>query len=215
SNALNSQPGTTLRLTSSLGGTTSDADLYSPAGTTSLVGGTAAAPLMLEVMSRDLGSDPIGFSGNYAYGTLRLDGAYVKLVDAANNNGGSGSEALYVDTLIVPAGSTLDLTGLHVYARSTQINGILLNGSVSVLSSGQALNLSVPVAGDITQASQVDDWTVFGRQGQTLVLVLNTGASSSLMPLTPSLTYGEVLLVDPSGHVLATATNTQPGTDVT
>ena len=41
------------------------------------------------------------------------------------------AEALYVNSLVVPNGSTLDLNGLHVYTRGTQLGGNVVGGSVS------------------------------------------------------------------------------------
>ena len=75
-------------------------------------------------MSEDLGNVAAGFVNNFAYGTLELgNGTYVQLVDQAQNSPGTKPEALYVENLIVPAGCTLDLNGLSVYARAFQVNG--------------------------------------------------------------------------------------------
>jgi hypothetical protein len=87
-----------------LTGNTTNADLFNPQGTVQFVGdGTR----LLEVMSRDLGNIPAGFSQNFVYGTLQLTaGTNVTLVN--NSDNAPGAEALYVNSLIVPAGSTLD-----------------------------------------------------------------------------------------------------------
>ncbi len=58
------------------------------------------------------------FINNFAYGTLKLAAnTYVELVNNAVNSPGNSSEAVYVNTLIVPAGATLNLNGLHLYAQ--------------------------------------------------------------------------------------------------
>ena len=58
-------------------------------------------------MSQDLGAGPSGFVGNFAYGTISLsNNTYVQLLDQFANAPGGGNQALYVNTLIVPAGST-------------------------------------------------------------------------------------------------------------
>lgn len=94
--------------------------------------GTAAAPQLLEAQSRDFGPVTSGFSHNFAFNTLALAGTtYVKLVDQSDNAAAAEPECVYVDTLIIPAGATLDLNGLHLYARATQIAGTVLNGQVT------------------------------------------------------------------------------------
>jgi hypothetical protein len=113
-----------LSLQGDLVGATTGAAATTPLGTTQLVGPDGGSVQHLEVMSADLGNVPAGFVNNFAYGTLALaSGNSVQLVDDANNSGGAGHDALYVASLVVPSGTTLDLNGLHAYARSTQING--------------------------------------------------------------------------------------------
>jgi RHS repeat-associated protein len=228
---LTGQPATTLVLSdrfnvnyasaASLIGGTRDADRFDLESTVlfneiqSL--GTSNSPHLLEVMSQDLGDTSAGFFRNFAYDTLQVgDGnflTYVKLVDNTRNSAGTGPEALYVNTLIVAAGDTLDLNGLHVYARSTQIVGDILNGSVSVVTPGGAIPANSSVSGAFTGAGQVDDWTVFGRAGQLLGATLHTGADGQPAPPAPALNFAQVTLVDPAGHVLATASNSQSGAD--
>src|SRR5262249_27876101 len=115
----------TLRLTSSLSGTTTNTSQYAPGGTVVFSGGTVASPLLLEVMGADRGAVAEGFDRNFAYGTLQLSAGRVRLTDAADNVPGSGAEALYVDTLIVPFLNTLDLNSLHLYARVAEIAGAI------------------------------------------------------------------------------------------
>jgi hypothetical protein len=138
SGALITQPNTTLSVSGDLLGQTTNPNLFTPQGTVDLNGhGTAATPQQLEVMSQDQGAVAAGFSHNFAYGALALGGNnYVKLVDNFHNSPGTGPEALYVNALIVPSGSTLNLNGLHVYARSSQVNGTLTGGSLSLLPAG-------------------------------------------------------------------------------
>ena len=57
---------------------------------------------------------------NFAYATLQLTSStYVKLVDESANSSGSAPNAVYVNSLIVPSGATLNLNGLHLYALHT------------------------------------------------------------------------------------------------
>ena len=83
-------------------------------------------------MGQDLGNVMAGFTHNFVYGSLSLSGGtYVRLVDNAHNATGAQPEALYVGTLLVPAGTTLDLNGLHVYAHQTQVLGTVVGGTIN------------------------------------------------------------------------------------
>ena len=80
-----------------------------------------------------------GYNNNFAYGTISLTAnTYVQLVDQSHNSGGTGPEAVYAEGLILAAGATLDLNGLHLYVRGTQIASTaqILNGTVTQLPSG-------------------------------------------------------------------------------
>ncbi len=103
----------------------------SGAGTLTLNGGgSEAAPRLLEVAGQDLGSGTTNFSRIAALGTLSVAG-YVQLVDVADNSVGAESEAMYVNSLQVSSGSTLDLNGFNVYAKTTQISGTIIGGTIS------------------------------------------------------------------------------------
>src|SRR5262249_11507048 len=147
---LSTQPGTTFNVRGPLTGTTRDADLYSPLGAVVLSGpGTAAAPQLFEVMGQDRGNVAAWSTRNFQLGTLQLSGTYARLVDNADNAAGTGAEALYVDNLIVPAGSTLDLNLFRVYARSTQIAGTVVGGTINAAPDGGPLALGTPTPGAI------------------------------------------------------------------
>jgi RHS repeat-associated protein len=202
-------PGT-ITVAGNLLGTTSNGDLFAPLGTVLFNGqGTAAAPQLLEVRSNDQGSVSQGFARNFNYGTLALaNNTYVKLTESSMSN-----RALYVNTLIVPAGCTLDLNGLHVYARAVQADGMILGGSVNEVPPGP-LALGTPVPGLVTADSQVDDWTFFGRAGQSVTIIVHTGSLGNPPPLSPFLNFAQVQLRDSHGNVVAQNANTQSGADV-
>ncbi|MEJ2092876.1 MAG: hypothetical protein P8X65_11855 [Syntrophobacterales bacterium] len=91
-----------------------------------------------EVAGQDLGPVMAGFTHNFALGTLQLGDdthtGYLGLYDATDNSLGGGDEALYVYTLILGLGSTLDLHELHLYCLSfTDLGGTVLNGSIQVV----------------------------------------------------------------------------------
>lgn len=87
----------------------------------------------VEVMSKDRGSagaaTRLFVPGGFPIGTLELGPAptVVTLVDNVDNDGMGQTirEALYVDSLVVPAGSRLNTAGIRVYARSAVIEGVV------------------------------------------------------------------------------------------
>jgi YD repeat-containing protein len=210
-------PAATVTLAGSLLGGTTNASQFSAQGTLLFDGsGTSTAPQVLEAMSQDLGNVTTGLRNNFAYGTLALgNNTYVQLVDnAVNSVGSTGPEALYANTVVVPAGCTLDLNGLHVYARVVQVGGAVLNSTVQRLPAGGPLIFNTPAAGDIQTGGAVDNWTFYGRANQTVAIVVNTGSQGTIPPQPPPLGYAQAQLLDPNGNVVASASNTQAGTDV-
>ena len=83
-------------------------------------------------MGIDYGYVTSGFTDNFAYNSISLtSGTYVELVDNVKNSSGTGPEAVYVDTLSVPSGATLNLNGLHLYALQSSIKGTVTNGIIN------------------------------------------------------------------------------------
>jgi RHS repeat-associated protein len=203
---LSSSAGTVLSLAGNLLGTTNNRDLFENDGRVLLTGfGTTR---LVEAMGRDLGNINAGYDDNFAIGSLTAAGGVtIKLVDLADNSPGAGPEALYVNTLIVPGGVTLDLNGLRLYARAFQGGGQVINGTVSLSTDGGSLVLGSPAPGTLSTIGQVDPWTFFGRAGQQVLVTLNTGASGTPTPLSPALNYAQIVLRDPEGNVLASAFN--------
>ncbi len=93
----------------------------------------------LEVASADLGANSAGFEGNFAWDDLLVgsetEAGQLQLVDTAENH--ADAEAVYIDRLIVAAGSSLDLNGLNLYYREAEIAG-------QIITSGGALLAAVP-----------------------------------------------------------------------
>jgi YD repeat-containing protein len=206
----------TLALRGNLTGGTTNADLFAPGCNVLFQGsGTTSAPELLEAMSQDLGNSPAGFTNNFDYNEISLENnTLVRLVNNAVNSGGTAAEALYVNTLIVPAGTTFDLNGLHVYARVSQINGKVINGTVNLLPSGGPLPTNATVPGTVATVGQVNSWTSYGRAGQAATVVVNPGGGTPA-PLVPHLNYASVEVLDPSGNVLAASRNVTSGAVVT
>ena len=220
SESLSMAPSASLVLDGNLSGSTLNADQFAPQGSVNFDGsGTSSSPQLLEAMSQDLGNVATGFENNFAYGTLALgNSTYVQLTDVSQNvtAAGTNPDAVYVNYLVVPSGTTLDLHGLHLYARQTNISGTIVGGSVNTLPPGGALAAQYATApGYLSSPTQVDTWTFYGQAGQTETVVVDTGSSGSLSPMVPTVGFAQVQLLDPNGNVVASGTNTQQGADVT
>ncbi|MBS0196230.1 MAG: hypothetical protein JSR77_05680 [Planctomycetes bacterium] len=91
----------------------------------------SGAEQKLEVMSTDLGATPLGLDptlpGHYPLGTLRIGpgNSVVRLVDDHDNDGlgQAGSEAIYVDRLIIRGGSRLVNPSCRIYYNTLTNNG--------------------------------------------------------------------------------------------
>ena len=97
--------------------------------TLELTGISDAPTQAVEVIAADLGPVNAGFSTtNFLLGALRIRaGATVHLADAHDNAPGAGNEAIYVNSLVVPAGATLVTNGFKVYTRAATIGGSVSN----------------------------------------------------------------------------------------
>ena len=172
-----SSAASSLECSGNLLGNTTAVAVSNPQGTTAFDGsGTVASPQLLEAMSRDLGNVSAGFANNFDYGELALaDNTCVELVDQSRNSAGSGPDAVYAQSIIVPAGCTLNLNGLHLYARDVQISGTIINGSIVRIPSAGGLTLATPTPGDISTAGELDEWTFFDYGGRTVRIMVNPG----------------------------------------
>jgi RHS repeat-associated protein len=189
---------------------------FRPQGAFTFSGGTSTSPRLIEAVSQDLGPTGAGFSAtNFSFGALTLGGnTYVKLIDQSDNAPGAGVEAFYTPSLVVPAGSTIDLNGLKLYTRALQLSGTVVNGTVVVIPDSGALTLGSPTPGTISPAGQFDDWTFFGRAGQAVTAQVTPGSSGSPAPVPPALNWARVQLLDANDNVLATAAGTGFGQQV-
>jgi RHS repeat-associated protein len=203
--ALVSDPaGTVLLATKDLLGNTTNADSFALGGRTVFGDNNAFNTMHLEVMSADMGPVAAGFTHNFAYGTLEdiAQRTTLQLVDQSDNAPGTTPEALYVESLIVDRGATLDLNGLHVYARATQIDGTVVGGTVTLVPDSGLIGFGTASAGTIGQAGEVDEWTFFDRRGQAVTAVVNLGTGPPTPP-APPLQWAEARLLAPDGSVLA------------
>ena len=107
-------------------------------------GGTSS----LEIGSRNVGATSQGFDGNFHLTGLSLDGAdtYLNLADAVNNGHRSSPEALYVDYLNVPVGTTLDLNNLWLYTYNPESHEIMaVSNGTHLFGDGLIIGAPVPL----------------------------------------------------------------------
>ncbi|MCY2990994.1 MAG: malectin domain-containing carbohydrate-binding protein [Planctomycetota bacterium] len=201
----------------SLLGTTTNADHFAPQGTMQFNGsGTASSPQLLEAMSQDLGGASAGFTRNFVYNSLALsNNTRVQLVDQSDNAAGAGAEAVYVDSLVVPTGTTLDLNGLHLYSRVAQVSGTIVGDTFTQIPDSGPITLGSATPGTIGVAGELDEWTFFGRAGRSVTVVVNPGGGGSPAPLPPYLGFAQLQLLDAADQVLATAEGNGDGQIVT
>jgi hypothetical protein len=106
----------------------------------------------LEVGGLDTGPSPSGFVNNFNWPRLRISdtGNEVWLVDDIDNGhrGTSGKEALYVSTLEVLSGATLNLHGLHLYTYLGQSFHLVTAGEGSLFGGGVIVD-HTPVPGSV------------------------------------------------------------------
>jgi RHS repeat-associated protein len=189
-------------------GNTRNADLYEPKGRITFNGGGSRR---LEVMGADRGATSLGFQDNFAYGQISIqNNTSLTLVDQFDNAAGATAEVLYVGSLSVASGSTLNLNGFKVYARATQISGTITGGTIVFVDDSGPLELGTPVTGRISAVGEADEWTFFGRAGRGVTVLLNPGpsdTSSSIGALPPPINFAQVDLIDPLGNTIASLNN--------
>jgi len=200
-------PDSTLAVGGDLLGTTRSPGAFRPRGTVLFNGaGTTAAPQRFEAMSADLGTGAAAFTNNFALGSLVVGAnTVVRLVNLADNAAGA-AEAVYTNALVVPAGSTLDLNGLRLYARAVLVAGTVTGGTVTQVPDTGPITLNSPTPGRVTTPGQLDEWTFYGRGGGAVYVVLDPGSGRAGGPITPVLASARVQLLDAAGRILATAT---------
>ena len=210
---LDTQSGTTLSVSGDLLSAAALPVQYTPRGTVILDGqGTAGLPQLLGAMSADRGNTPAAFENNFGYGVLDIaNNTYVQLTNQVQNQSGVGIKAVYVNSLIIEPGATLDLNGLSLYARAAQLGGTVMGGTVSQAPASGPIALGTPTPGAISTAGELAEWTLFGRGGESVTVIVNSGSGGAPPPASPTLDWAQVQILDSAGNALSTATNATAG----
>ena len=190
-------------ITGNLLGSTQNAQAFSQMDTVTFRGsGTSTAPQLIEAMSQNVGAIQAGLIDNFAYGTLALSGnTYAQLVDQSLNAQGSGAQSVYANEIIVPAGSTLDLNGLTLYAKEVEVRGTVINGIIMQIPSSNAPNAEQEL---VTSLHSFGDNSV-PSDGHAPAAGLIQGTDGYLYGMTPtggSAAKGAIFRTSPSGQVV-------------
>ncbi len=136
-------PGATLGLTGSLTGTTVNSTDFRFGGTLRFEGhGTAQSPQWFEASSADHGNLFPTDGENFYIEHLELaPGAYVKLQDLVKNSAGAGRDAIYVGSVTISDGATLDLNGVELHAKNFVVGGTVLGiAPTQIVSAGSTIS---------------------------------------------------------------------------
>ena len=114
------------------------------------------------------------------------------------------------------AGSIVDVSNLTDFESKGGSISATNGGTIKhpVPGTGGPLRFNAATSGAIGAASLVNDWTFLGQAGQGVTITVSTGSQGSMSPWPPTLDDAQVSLTDSKGNVLATASTSQPGTDV-
>ncbi len=200
---LASEPAGLITVSGHLTGATRNVTRFSPQGILRFDGaGTPGLPQRFEVRSQDRGAMGAGYVQNFAFGRIEVAaGTHVRLEDLVRETG--APEALYIGSLVVSAGATLDLGGFSVYARTVSGTGSIVGGSVRAVPAGGDLILGAPVVGEISSATPAHDWTFFGREGRGVTMIANPALTPTPGAPDPVLRRVKVTLLDPTGMPVA------------
>ena len=125
--------GAQLRVDGDYAVATADNTRYDLRSATLVLGSLAGSQVSFELMSTDEGPSPAGLDrtqpGHYPIGTLHIAGGTVHTADVYDNDGlgQEQCEALYVDTLQIDAGATLETYGCHIYYNTLINDGTIVN----------------------------------------------------------------------------------------
>jgi hypothetical protein len=93
------------------------------ANTSFVFDGAPGVAQLVEVASADLGDTPARAAIGFQIGSIAVQSGDVRLVDNADNQrDGAGNEVLYLDSLRIDAGSSIDLAGKTIYTRTALID---------------------------------------------------------------------------------------------
>ena len=213
---INTVSGSRCTIKGNFTGSTKNSFNFAPSGTCTFNGGrTATNAQLLEVMSADRGPAAPNFTRNFAFGAIVVTNTCLRLTNQYVNVVGATNEAIYAQSLVVATGAKLDLAGFHVYVRQVQLAGTVTNGTITQIPDSGPVVRNAGTPGTISLPGELDEWTFYGRAGETLVVAVNTGPGGAFGPVAPQIGYAEVLVRDPGGQVVGSAASTASNQIVT
>jgi hypothetical protein len=141
-------PDSHLRVDGDLASALQDQSLFDMRAATLTVAPLAGSLVNVEVMSTDVGANPGGLDpqwpGHFPIGTLRVGSGTAVLTDASDNDGAgqTAPEALYVETLEIMNGGTLDPGDAVVYYDT-------LSNAGTITDPTRVVQLSAMMVGDL------------------------------------------------------------------
>jgi hypothetical protein len=145
---------------------------------------TSGPGQLFEVMGQDFGANASGFDADTCVASLSLaENSIVRLIDETDNAAGPGAEALYVTSLVVPAGATLDLSGFSLYATEIQIDGTVIGGTIQQVTP-PAPQLSIQIEGESVELSWAANAGGYTLHYAEAILVATTWTEVTTAPTT-------------------------------
>ncbi len=91
----------------------------------------------------------------------------------------------------------------------------MIGGTINQVPDSGAMAVNAPSPGAISVAGELDEWTFFGRAGESITVVVNPGSGTPApIPVSPLLSWANVQLLDSANNVLSSAANTASGNAV-
>lgn len=181
-----------LRVTGDFGGSTIQKGAFQFGGTLVFQGGgSQSEPRLLEAMGADQGNSFPLNNGNFYIEKLELaNSTYVKLIDQFENSNEPGADALYLGTLVVPYGCTLDLNGVQVYAKNLIVDGTVLGVVATKFTSANATANTYGSTGTFTVTASANPGVINFDLAGNVPAGVKINPLSGLMEIGPKVAAG-------------------------
>lgn len=161
----------------------------------------------LEAAGQDLEEDEAGFTSNFQFNQLNIQGnsPHVILTDTVDNGNRTSNEALYVDAFQILPGAVLNLNGIAFYTRTDTGIKRVAPGTGTLYGGGEVLDVLIqPGDLEISDRDLAFEPTAVGSSSTPQILTLsNYGTTDVMVSLVTA--SGENFTMDDhcTGSVLA------------